>query len=94
MAEPKGPGTDIGGGSRRGVENPTVVGSSARVSLSVGRAVIGWGVLFVVLIGMADIPATAELAAAFAWLIFVSVMMLYGPTALGTLGGLLGGTDS
>jgi hypothetical protein len=66
----------------------------ARVSLSIGRSVIGWGVLSVILIGMADIPATADLAAAFAWLIFVSVMMLYGPTALKVLGDLLGGTES
>lgn len=66
----------------------------ARVSLSVGRSVIGWGVLSLFLIAGADIPATAELASAFAWLIFVAVLLLYGPAALETLSTLTRGTSS
>ena len=68
----------------------------ARVSLSVGRSVIGWAVLSLFLVAAADIPATAELASAFAWLIFVAVLLLYGPSALGTLSTLTrsGGTSA
>lgn len=66
---------------------------AARVSLSVGRSVIGWGVLSLFLIAAADIEATAELASAFAWLIFVAVLLLYGPSALATLSTLTRSTS-
>lgn len=66
--------------------------SGKRVALTVGRSVIGWGVLSLFLIAGADIPATAELASAFAWLIFVAVLLLYGPSALATLSTLTRGT--
>jgi hypothetical protein len=68
---------------------PDAATETARVSLSVGRATLGWGVLFVVLVAAADFEQTAELAAAFATLIFVAVMLLYGPTALGNLSTLV-----
>lgn len=67
---------------------------AARVSLTVGRSVLGWGILSLFLIAGADIPATAELASAFAWLIFVAVLLLYGPAALETLSTLTRGTSS
>jgi hypothetical protein len=60
-----------------------------RIAVNVGRATLGWGVLFVVLVAAADFPQTADLAAAFATLIFVAVMLLYGPTALGNLSTLV-----
>jgi hypothetical protein len=41
----------------------------------------GWAVLFVFLIVMADIPATGELAASFAWLILLGILLLFGPLA-------------
>jgi hypothetical protein len=59
-----------------------------RIAVNVGRATLGWGVVFVVLVAAADFPQTAELAAAFATLIFVAVMLLYGPTALGNISNL------
>lgn len=62
---------------------------SGVIAVNVGRSVLGWGVLFVILVALSDIEATAELAAAFAWLIFVGVMLLYGPQALDTISNLV-----
>lgn len=66
-------------------------GGTPAVLTNVSRSVIGWGILFVALIALADIEATAEIAAAFAWLIFVSVLLLYGPTAFAALSTLTQG---
>lgn len=49
---------------------------------------IAWAVVFMALIAMTDIPLTAEIAAAFAWLIFVSVAMLFGPQAFKSISDL------
>lgn len=46
---------------------------------------IGWAGLFMFLIVGTDIPATAQLAAAFAWLIFFAVVFKYGPDAFNTV---------
>ena len=67
-------------------------GAPARVAVSIGRSALGWGVLWVVLIGLADIDTTAELASAFAWLIFVAVLLLYGPTAFANISTLTQGS--
>lgn len=53
---------------------------------------LAWGVSFFILIAMTDIPMTATIAAAFAWLIFVSVLLLYGPSAFGSITKLNKGT--
>lgn len=42
---------------------------------------VAWAFLFTFLIVMADIPATGQLAAAFAMLIFLSVAITYGTAA-------------
>lgn len=62
-----------------------------RLALTASRSVIGWAVVSLFLIAAADIEATAELASAFAWLIFVAVLLLYGPSALATLSTLTEG---
>lgn len=46
---------------------------------------LAWGITFFILIAMTDIPLTAAIAAAFAWLIFVAVLLLYGPAAFDTI---------
>lgn len=51
----------------------------------------GWAVLLGMLVFVADIPATAPLAVGFAWLIFMTIMMLYGPEAAKNLVALMGG---
>jgi uncharacterized membrane protein YhaH (DUF805 family) len=52
---------------------------------------MGWAVLFVFLVILADIPATQALATTFAWLILLSVLMLFGPLAGQNIGSLFGG---
>ena len=54
--------------------------------------IAGFTIVFVVLITIADIPAMAPLAVAFAWVIFLSALMLVGPIAAERLSSLLGAT--
>lgn len=49
------------------------------------QAALGWATVFMSLVVMTDIPATAQFAAAIAWLIFVAVLMQYGPKAFGNI---------
>lgn len=69
-------------------------GGNVAPVLNVSRSLLGWGVIFIVLVAMADFESTANLAASFAWLIFISVLLLYGPTAFGNLSSLLGGSKA
>lgn len=46
---------------------------------------VAWGVLFLFLIIMAEIPATGDLASAFTWLIVLTVLFAYGPAAFSNL---------
>jgi len=52
----------------------------------------GWAVLFVILIALADIDSTAELASAFAFLIMVTVLLAFGPDAFNNITRMLGGS--
>lgn len=49
------------------------------------NAAIGWGILFLLLVAGTDIPLLQTPAAMLAWLFFVAVLLLYGPTAFGTV---------
>ena len=42
------------------------------------KQLIAWGALFVAFVALADFGSTASLAAAFAWLLALSVFLLYG----------------
>jgi len=44
-------------------------------------AMFGWAVLFVMLTVASDIPEIGKLAAAFAWLLLISITIIYGPDA-------------
>lgn len=46
---------------------------------------IAWGILFLVFVVMTDIPPVAPIGAGLAWLLFVSVLLKYGPEAFGTI---------
>lgn len=61
--------------------------------LTVSNA-IGWSVMFLFLLVMSDVSATAQLAQAFAWLILISILLTNGTAAMTTLGNLtkIGGT--
>lgn len=52
------------------------------------RNAVGWGTVFAILLAGADIPQTAEIAAAFAWLLLVSSLVAFGPAALNTITGV------
>lgn len=54
------------------------------------QVVTGWAVLFIILIAMADIPASSELAVGFGWLILLSVALAFGPDAFDNISRLLG----
>lgn len=56
------------------------------------QAVFGWMVLFVLLIVVSDVPGLGDLAAAFAWLLLLSILIIYGPAAFSNLTRLAGGT--
>lgn len=50
---------------------------------------VAWGVLFLFLIIMAEIPATGDLASAFTWLIVLAMLFSYGPAAFQNLMALM-----
>lgn len=49
------------------------------------NAALGWSALFLTLILMTDIPATASIAAGLAWLILIAVLLEFGPKAFDTV---------
>ena len=46
------------------------------------NVLIAWSVLTVTLVAMADIPGLGDVAAALAWLLFLSLALIYGEKAL------------
>lgn len=57
------------------------------------ETLFAWGFLFVTLMVVADIPATSKLGVAFAWLIFATTLMGFGPEAFANLSRLAGVTN-
>lgn len=57
------------------------------------QAAFGWMALFVLLIVVSDIPGLGDLAAGFAWLLLLSILIIYGPAAFKNLTKLAGGTS-
>lgn len=53
--------------------------------------ILGWGVLYVMLIAAADIPGLGKISASFAWLLFLSILLFYGVDFFNNLGALSGG---
>lgn len=54
------------------------------------NSLIGWSALFLFLIILAEIPATSQLGPAFAWLILLTIMFVYGTAAFTNLLALMG----
>jgi len=66
------------------LDNGTIgIGSFGRSLIE--RNLPAWGIVFVVLIIMSDIESTNQLAAAFAWLIALAVILNKGPDAFKNL---------
>lgn len=55
------------------------------------QQVLGWGVLYVMLIAAADIPGLGKISAAFAWLLLLSIALFYGVDAANGLNSLMSG---
>lgn len=49
------------------------------------QAVFGWMTLFVLLIVGSDVPGFGDLVAAIAWLLLLSIVIIYGPSAFTNL---------
>jgi succinate-acetate transporter protein len=87
-------------GSRR-LENglARVTGATAREPKpgepSIGpQALLGWAVLFVIFIALADLDATAELATAFAFLLLLTIVLAFGPDMFNNITRMLGGAPT
>ena len=65
--------------------SPFLPANSTDPSYIGARAILAWGVLFLVFVAMTDVPATQPVAAGMAWLLFVAILLQYGPQAFGTL---------
>lgn len=52
---------------------------------------IAFGIVFFSLVMLADIPATSEVAVAFAYLILLATALTVGPVAFGRISSLVGG---
>jgi hypothetical protein len=63
---------------------------------SVENAILAWGFIMIVLFPMSEFPSTAPLAAAFAWLIFISVILVNADVLMKIAGNTpaLGGSGS
>lgn len=51
---------------------------------------VAFGIVFFSLVMLADIPATSEVAVAFAYLILLSAALTVGPVAFGRISNLVG----
>lgn len=60
-------------------------------TLPAPQQLAGWALLTFILFAMTDLESTAEVAVAFAWLIFISVMLLYGVDLFNRLSDMVGG---
>lgn len=66
-------------------------GGGASIAAGPMQRVIAGGIVFFVLVMLADIPATSEVAVAFAYLILLSAALTVGPVAFGRISSLVGG---
>lgn len=57
------------------------------------QAVFGWMALFVMLIVVSDVPGLGDLAAGIAWLLLLSILIIYGPAAFANINRLVGGSS-
>lgn len=55
---------------------------------------MGWLIIFITLQVMADIPATADLAVAFGYLLLIGALLAYGVPAFQHIGSLIPASDS
>lgn len=81
------PGGGMGGGINT-VDNPFPVASGG---IGGGQRIIAGGIVFFTLVLFADIPATSQLAVAFAYLILLSAALTVGPVAFSRVSNVVGG---
>lgn len=61
---------------------------------TVGRTLVAWAALFVMLTILADFPATTQIASAFALLIMLTMILAYGVDAFENIAQTVGGQGS
>lgn len=54
---------------------------TGKFSLPEAQQLAAWGLLYIILLTLTDIPATGEIAQAFAWLILLTILLTYGVDA-------------
>jgi hypothetical protein len=71
------------------------IGSSKgkTVQLPKPQQLTAWGLLTIILLVGVDLDTTAEVSMALAWLIFISVMLLYGVSLGNKLSTMVGGKE-
>lgn len=60
-------------------------------TIAVGRTLVAWAALFVMLTILADFPATEQIASAFALLIMLTMILAYGVDAFENIARTVGG---
>ncbi len=79
-----------------------IVGSNTRerreggltTTLPDAQQLVAWGLLIFILLALTDLPATAAVAPAFAWLVLLSVMLVYGVDLFNRLSRAVGGKEA
>lgn len=76
------------------VTGGTTKAATAGESGITAQTLVGWAMLFIILIALADIEATGDLASAFAYLLLLTILLAFGPDAFDNLTRLLGQQDT
>lgn len=82
--------TRVTNGIRSAQGKPPVTLDPASDRIVTTQVMVGWAVLFIMLIAAADVPATAPLAAGFAWLLVISTFIMFGTAGFENLTKILG----
>lgn len=68
-------------------------GKEQKVTLPAPQQLTAWALLTIILLVGVDLDSTAEASMALAWLIFISVMLLYGVQLGNKLSTMVGGKE-
>lgn len=72
---------------RPGVKSQPIASQQTWIT---ANAAVGWGVVFLTLIALADIESTSKVAVAFAWLVMISMFLTVGTNAATNLANVQG----
>lgn len=72
------------------VRRKGTAGTTDAVTIPEPRQLAGWALLTILLLIAVDLDTTAEVATALTWLIFLSIMLLYGVDLFNKLSTIVG----